>query len=78
MTNLPAPETDPDEAPVDDPYDSPDAEPVHDLPAGVPEDLAPHETNPLAESLPDGETAGDLLNDGKEAERHEGPASEQD
>ena len=35
MTNLPAPEPDPDEAPVDDPYDDPDLTKHHDLPPGV-------------------------------------------
>lgn len=34
----------------------------------LPEDLRPSEDNPLAEGLPDGETAGDLLADGKTAD----------
>lgn len=37
MTNLPAPEPDLDEAPVDDPFDDPMATPEHDLPPGVDE-----------------------------------------
>ncbi len=80
MTTQPIsePEPDPDETPVDDPYDNPDADPMHDVPVGVPDDLAPSETNPLAEPLPDGETAEGLLTDGKDAERHQGPADEHD
>jgi hypothetical protein len=35
----------------------------------LPEDLVPGEDNPLAEGLEDGETAGDLYEDGKQAER---------
>jgi len=34
----------------------------------LPEDLQPGEDNPLAEGLDDGETAGDLLKEGKDAE----------
>lgn len=42
----------------------------------LPEDLRPGPDNPLAEPLPDAETAGDLepgelLEDGKSAEQHE-------
>lgn len=42
----------------------------------LPEDLVPSEDNPLAEGLPDGETTGDLLNEGKRAERSGGEQSE--
>ena len=34
----------------------------------LPEDLVPSEDNPLAEGLEDGESAGDLLEEGKDAE----------
>jgi hypothetical protein len=34
----------------------------------LPEDLQPGEDNPLAEGLEPGDDAGDLLNDGKQAE----------
>ena len=34
----------------------------------LPEDLQPSEDNPLAEGLDQGETAGDLLEEGKDAE----------
>jgi hypothetical protein len=37
----------------------------------LPDDLVPSEDNPLAEGLDDGETAGDLLEEGKDAEDHE-------
>lgn len=42
-------------------------DPIHE-PAGddlLPADLAPSDDNPLAEGLPDGETAGDLRHEGK-------------
>lgn len=32
----------------------------------LPDDLVPSEDNPLAEGLPDGETVGDLLHEGKQ------------
>jgi hypothetical protein len=35
----------------------------------LPEDLVGGEDNPLAEGLPDGERAGDLLEEGKQAEK---------
>lgn len=35
----------------------------------LPPDLVPGPDNPLAEGLPDGETAGDLLHDGKPADQ---------
>ena len=35
----------------------------------LPEDLQPGEENPLAEGLEDRETAGDLLEEGKDAEQ---------
>jgi hypothetical protein len=38
----------------------------------LPDDLVPSEDNPLAEGLEDGESAGDLLEEGKDAEEHEG------
>ncbi len=38
----------------------------------LPEDLQPNEDNPLAEGLDQGETAGDLLEEGKDAEVEEG------
>jgi hypothetical protein len=34
----------------------------------LPDDLVPGEDNPLAEGLDDGESAGDLLEEGKDAE----------
>ena len=37
----------------------------------LPEDLVPGDDNPLAEPLPDGESAGDLLNEGKPADESE-------
>ncbi|MBZ5735863.1 hypothetical protein K8Z61_15320 [Nocardioides sp. TRM66260-LWL] len=37
----------------------------------LPPDLVPSEDNPLAEPLADGETAGDLLHDGKHADQDE-------
>jgi|GEM_PF-6959106 len=40
--NVPPPQPDPDEAPVDNPYDDPDLTKKHDLPPGVPEN-APEE-----------------------------------
>jgi hypothetical protein len=43
----------------------------------LPEDLVPSEDNPLAEGLEPGETAGDLLEEGKPAER-EGDAPDSD
>ena len=44
----------------------------------LPDDLQPSEDNPLAEGLDDGETAGDLLEEGKGAEQDpdEGDESE--
>jgi hypothetical protein len=38
----------------------------------LPDDLVPSEDNPLAEGLADGESAGDLLEEGKSAEPDEG------
>ena len=38
----------------------------------LPDDLVPSEDNPLAEGLSDGESAGDLLEEGKDAEPDEG------
>ena len=38
----------------------------------LPEDLRPEEDNPLAEGLESGESAGDLLEDGKDAEESAG------
>ena len=38
----------------------------------LPEDLVPSEDNPLAEDLPDGEADGELLTEGKRAERSGG------
>jgi hypothetical protein len=38
----------------------------------LPDDLVPSEDNPLAEGLPDGESAGDLLEEGKGSESEEG------
>lgn len=38
----------------------------------LPDDLQPSEDNPLAEGLDDGETVGDLLEEGKDAEVVEG------
>ena len=38
----------------------------------LPDDLVPSEDNPLAEGLDDGESAGDLLEEGKDAEDDEG------
>ena len=35
----------------------------------LPDDLVPGEDNPLAEGLDDGETAGDLFEDGKEPDQ---------
>ena len=35
MSTLPAEQPDPEDAPVDDPFDNPDAEPIHDLPPGT-------------------------------------------
>ena len=43
----------------------------------LPDDLQPGEDNPLAEGLDDGETAGDLLAEGKTAEQGE-PDDESD
>ena len=37
----------------------------------LPDDLVPSEDNPLAEGLADGESAGDLLEEGKGAESDE-------
>ena len=37
----------------------------------LPEDLVPSEDNPLAEGLEDGESAGDLLEEGKDPEGDE-------
>ncbi|HET9423048.1 MAG TPA: hypothetical protein VFO49_18040 [Nocardioides sp.] len=37
----------------------------------LPDDLVPSEDNPLAEGLEDGESAGDLLEEGKHAEGDE-------
>ena len=44
----------------------------------LPEDLVPSEDNPLAEGLPDGETVGDLLNEGKHAENTKGDQADDD
>lgn len=38
----------------------------------LPEDLVPGDDNPLAEGLPPGEDAGDLLHDGKPAAESDG------
>jgi hypothetical protein len=38
----------------------------------LPDDLQPSEDNPLAEGLEQGETAGDLLEEGKDAEVDDG------
>jgi len=38
----------------------------------LPDDLVPSDDNPLAEGLHDGESAGDLLEEGKDAEEAEG------
>ena len=38
----------------------------------LPDDLVPSEDNPLAEGLDAGESAGDLLEEGKDAEDDEG------
>jgi hypothetical protein len=38
----------------------------------LPDDLVPSEDNPLAEGLPDGESADDLLEEGKGSESEEG------
>jgi hypothetical protein len=38
----------------------------------LPDDLQPGEDNPLAEGLDSGESAGDLLEDGKDAEESAG------
>jgi hypothetical protein len=38
----------------------------------LPDDLVPSEDNPLASGLDDGESAGDLLEEGKGAESDEG------
>ncbi|WP_205470893.1 hypothetical protein [Nocardioides sp. SYSU D00038] len=43
----------------------------------LPDDLRPGEDNPLAEGLPPGETAGDLLEDGKPAEQDADDASDE-
>ena len=37
----------------------------------LPDDLVPSEDNPLAEGLEDGKSAGDLLEEGKDAEDDE-------
>ncbi|WP_183099715.1 hypothetical protein [Nocardioides pelophilus] len=44
----------------------------------LPEDLVPSEDNPLAEGLPDGETVGDLLHEGKPADGAEETQSDAD
>ncbi|MEJ7834453.1 MAG: hypothetical protein WKF79_16180 [Nocardioides sp.] len=44
----------------------------------LPDDLQPAEDNPLAESLDDGETVDDLLEDGKPAEQSAGDDSDDD
>ena len=44
----------------------------------LPEDLQPSEDNPLAEGLEQGESAGDLLEEGKEAEIGEYDADDAD
>jgi hypothetical protein len=36
----------------------------------LPDDLVPSEDNPLAEGLDDGESAGDLLEEGRDPEEH--------
>ena len=43
----------------------------------LPDDLTPSEDNPLAEGLDDGETAGDLLEDGKGDEGDEADDAEE-
>jgi hypothetical protein len=50
-----------------DPEDSSEVSPEDQ--EGLPPDLVPGEDNPLAKGLPDGESAGDLLEDGKQAEQ---------
>ncbi len=52
-----------DERTTDGPSDS-----AADGNDGLPDDLVPGDDNPLAEPLPDGESAGDLLNEGKPAD----------
>jgi hypothetical protein len=44
----------------------------------LPDDLQPSEDNPLAEGLEQGETAGDLLDEGKDAETDEYDADDAD
>jgi hypothetical protein len=44
----------------------------------LPEDLQPSEDNPLAEGLDEGETAGDLLEEGKDAEVNEGDQGDEE
>jgi hypothetical protein len=44
----------------------------------LPDDLTPSEDNPLAEGLEDGETAGDLLDDGRGDEADEGDEPDTD
>ena len=44
----------------------------------LPDDLVPSEDNPLAEGLDDGESAGDLLEEGKDAEGDEGDTQDSD
>lgn len=49
--------------------DSEESEPSPEDKEGLPPDLVPGEDNPLAKGLPDGETADDLLEEGKQAEK---------
>lgn len=44
----------------------------------LPDDLVPSEDNPLAEELPEGEASGDLLTEGKRAERSGGDQGDAD
>jgi len=44
----------------------------------LPQDLVPSEDNPLAEGLPDGETVGDLLTEGKPGDNAEEKSDDQE
>ena len=57
--------------------ESQDEQPTDGIDDNLPADLVPGEDNPLAEPLPDGESAGDLLNEGKPADESE-PDDEDD
>lgn len=48
--------------------DSEESEVTPEDQEGLPPDLVPGEDNPLAKGLPDGERAGELLEEGKQAE----------